>query len=152
VSSGQSKTAGDGEPDWIGIAARYDGRMISERLMSLDRAGVLVSVGCAIHCTAMPFAAGVLSIAGVGFFASEAAETTMLAAAAVIAVVSLTSGCCHHRQWRPIALMLLGFGLVAFGKWWAPEGWREVSVVAGAVTIASAHLVNLRACALSRLG
>jgi hypothetical protein len=110
VSSGQSKTAGDGEPDWIGIA-------------------------------------------GVGSFASEAAETTMLAAAAVIAVVSLTSGCCHHRQWQPIALMLLGFGLVAFGKWFAPEGWPEVvSVVAGAGTLASAHLVNLRACALSRVG
>jgi hypothetical protein len=127
--------------------------MIFERLMPLDRAGVLVSVGCAIHCAAMPFAAGVLSMAGVGFLASETAEATLLAGAAVIAVVSLTSGCCHHRQWQPIALMLLGFGLVAFGKWWAPEGQPEVvSVVAGAVTIASAHLVNLRACALSRLG
>lgn len=28
-----------------------------------------------------------------------------------------------------IALMCLGFGLVAFGKWWASEEWREVAGV-----------------------
>lgn len=113
----------------------------------LDRAGVLVSAGCAVHCALMPFAAGVLSMAGVGFVASEATELALLAAAAVLAAVSLTSGCCHHRQWRPIALMLLGFALVLFGRGWAPEGSPEtMSVVAGGVLVASAHLANWRMC------
>lgn len=113
----------------------------------LDRAGVLVSAGCAIHCALMPFAAGVLSIAGVEFLASEAAELGLLAAAALLATVSLTSGCCHHRQWQPIALMLLGFALVLGGRGWAPEGWPEtMSVVSGGLLVASSHLANWRMC------
>jgi hypothetical protein len=120
--------------------------------LGLDRAGVLVSAGCAIHRAAMPFAAGFLSMVGAGFLAAEAAESILIAAAAILAVVSVTSGCCHHRQWQPLALMLVGFGLVMYGRGWAPEGWPEiVSVVAGGLLVASAHLTNSRLCALDRL-
>lgn len=133
-------------------AGAYDGWMLIQRLPSLDRAGMLVSVGCAIHCAAMPFAAGLLSLGGAGLVASETAETALLLAAVAIAALSLISGCCHHRQWQPIALMLAGFGFVAFGKLGASEGWPEIaSVVVGGTTIASAHLVNRRACGLRRL-
>lgn len=114
----------------------------------LDRVGFLVSAGCAVHCAAMPFAAGLLSMYGAGFVASDTIEALLLVIAAVVAVASMSGGCRHHRQLRPILLMPLGFALVLTGRALAREGgWIEtLAVVAGGALIASAHLANWRLC------
>jgi hypothetical protein len=93
----------------------------------LDRAGFLLSAGRAVHCAAMPFAAGVLSMIGAGFVASETAEALLIAVAAAIGIRSLMGGCRHHRQFAPVALMSSGFGLMLTGRGVAADGsWVEV--------------------------
>lgn len=122
--------------------------MIRSIPTGLDRTGFLLSAGCAIHCAAMPFAAGFLSVVGAGFVASETTEVLMIAVAAVIGIRSLMGGCRHHRQFAPAVLMASGFGLMLTGRIIAADGsWFEVlAVVSGAVLIASAHMANWRLC------
>jgi hypothetical protein len=117
----------------------------------LDRTGFLLSAGCAVHCAAMPFAAGFLSMIGAGFVASETTEALLIAVAAVIGIRSLMGGCRHHRQFAPVALMSSGFGLILTGRTIAADGslWEVLAVVSGAVLIASAHLSNWRFCCAS---
>jgi hypothetical protein len=59
--------------------------MIRSIPRGLDRTGFLLSAGCAVHCAAMPFAAGFLSMIGAGFVASETSETLLMVIAAVMA-------------------------------------------------------------------
>lgn len=114
----------------------------------LDRAGVVMSSACAIHCALMPLAAGVLPLVGLGVLADPRTETLLVASAAVIALVSLAGGCRHHGRLGPLALVAIGFSLILSGRLWAVDAeWLESAlVVAGALAVATAHLVNWRMC------
>jgi len=131
--------------------AIYDGRFMSKvRSLptGLDRTGFLLSAGCAVHCALMPFAAGALSLMGVGFVASPTTEAVLITTAAGVAVLSMAGGCRHHRQIRPVLLTVAGFASILLGRTLAAEhSWPEtIAVVTGAMAIASAHLVNWRLC------
>lgn len=118
---------------------------------TLDRAGALLSAGCALHCALMPFAAGVLTTFGAGVVASETTEQLLLLCAAVIGATSLIGGCRHHRQARPLLMMVGGFAIVLVARFGFEEGTAlEVAItVVGAMLVASAHLANARLCCLS---
>lgn len=130
------------------------GNMISVRTMpgGVDGAGVLVSGACALHCALMPLLAGALPVVGFEFLAGERAEAILIGASCLLAIVSLTGGCRHHGQWRPFAVVAAGFTSIAIGRTLLDEpAWAErVAVVAGALCIASAHLVNWRLCCAMR--
>lgn len=114
----------------------------------LDRVGVFMSAACAVHCALMPFVAGLLPLIGLEFLAHDAAEITLLVCAAIIAAWSLAGGCRHHKQLRPIGMMVAGFGLILLGQTVAADA--EVAeiglVVVGALFVAGAHLTNRRLC------
>jgi hypothetical protein len=121
----------------------------------LDRAGVILSSACAVHCALMPLAAGLLPLLGLHDSVPEVLESVLLLASGAIAVVSLLGGCRHHRQWRPWLLVGAGLAAIAVGRlvieadvWGA---WGETTlVVAGALLIASAHVANWRLCCAPR--
>lgn len=100
----------------------------------------------------MPFVAGALPVVGLELFAGEAAETLLIVASAVLAVASMAGGCRHHRQWRPFAIVAIGFALIVIGRTVFEEGaWLErAAVIGGALCIASAHLLNWRLCCVAR--
>lgn len=114
----------------------------------LDRVGFLLSVGCALHCAAMPLIAGLLSVSVVGTSVAETTEGGLLVVAAATALASMLGGCRHHGQLRPILLMLGGFALVLAGRTLAPEGsmLEVLTTVTGGAAVASAHLANWRSC------
>jgi hypothetical protein len=114
----------------------------------VDRAGVVLSLACAVHCAAMPLVAGLLPLIGLHDAVPEAIETGLLLATGAVAVVSLLGGCRHHRQWRPWLLVGGGLGSIAAGRLLV-EGspWAETGlVVAGALLLVAARLVNWRLC------
>lgn len=113
----------------------------------LDRVGFFMSTACAVHCALMPAVAGLLPLIGLGFLAGEAAESVLLTCAAVIAVWSLAGGCRHHKQRRPIGMMVAGFALILIGRFVPEVAPAETPlVVTGALLIAGAHLSNRRLC------
>jgi hypothetical protein len=119
-----------------------------------DRMGIGVSLTCAVHCAA----AGALSVApsfvGLGAHGGEGLggvlelmEAPLLAFALVIGLYSLVPSYRNeHRNAQPIALFLLGLAQLVLSRF--VEGPLEIGLtVVGVAFVASAHLVNLRACA-----
>jgi hypothetical protein len=71
---------------------------------------------CAVHCAIMPFAVGVLPLIGLGFFASEWFEWSMVGVAAALGGAGLgLSYARAHRNARPLALFLVGLGVIVSG-------------------------------------
>jgi hypothetical protein len=118
----------------------------------LDRAGVVLSSACALHCALMPAVAGVLPIIGLNDVVPETVESMLLLTSVIVAMVSLAGGCRHHRQWRPWLFLFGGLALISVGRLLLDEvRWFETGIVTtGALLIATAHLVNSRLCCASR--
>ena len=116
---------------------------------TLDRAGMIVSVLCAIHCAITPILLGLLPLSGfVGILASSKYEGTFLTAAVVLGIGSLAWGFRIHRLVAPSLLLVAGIVLIFVGHRVLGHGHRlEVFVVvAGALAMAAAHGVNLHHC------
>lgn len=113
----------------------------SERL---DRTGILASTLCAIHClgaSALAAAAPTLRIVE-----SPALEWAFVLVALAIAGVALLRGAREHRARAPLVLFAVAVALILAARlveW--PEERAEVALsVAGAVTLVTAHALNIR--------
>lgn len=116
-------------------------------LLSLDRVGIVVSTLCAAHCALAPFAAALSPL--VGFVADERIEWALLIAVILVGVASLLPGLLfRHRDAKPLILFVVGIALLFAARLLSEEEatLELVAIVASATLIASAHLLNLRAC------
>jgi hypothetical protein len=113
-----------------------------------DRAGVIVSAACAVHCTVLPFAAGLLPILGLRHFADERLEWLIVGITAAIGIVGHTRAYVrHHRHMGPAALFLLGLCMVVITRLSGADSPFEPIVLGlGGLFAAAAHWVNLRLC------
>ena len=74
--------------------------------------GVAASIGCAIHCAAMPFVVAFLPMLGLGFLADEAFHKVMVVACTLLAVVAFIPGLRRHRRWLPIGVAAFGLSII----------------------------------------
>jgi MerC mercury resistance protein len=115
----------------------------------LDRIGAAASLACAIHCAAMPMIVGLLPLVGLSFLASEKAEWSLVGLSLCVGICSLLPSYTRkHRHWRPLLIFALGAGLIIAVRLLVEEGSRleKPAVVAGALLIACAHLINRARC------
>ena len=75
-----------------------------------DWVGVLASVGCAIHCAAMPFVIAYLPTLGLSFLADEAFHKWMAVGCFAIASMAFVPGLQKHGRLTPV--IIGSFGLV----------------------------------------
>ncbi|TWU44838.1 MerC mercury resistance protein [Novipirellula aureliae] len=83
-----------------------------------DGIGIAASIGCAIHCAAMPFVISFLPALGLSFLADESFHRWMAFACFVIALAAFVPGFRQHRRWMPGAIAVAGLSLLtiaAFG-------------------------------------
>ncbi|MGB7328850.1 MAG: MerC domain-containing protein [Rubripirellula sp.] len=83
-----------------------------------DRIGIVASIGCAIHCAAMPFVISSLPALGLSFLADESFHRWMALACFVIALTAFVPGFRQHRRWMPAAIAIAGLSMIsiaAFG-------------------------------------
>lgn len=115
-----------------------------------DKLGMWLSYGCAVHCAAMPFVIGYLSLNGMGWIAEEATEWTIIAASLGIGLFRLFySFYKEHRQPEPIVYFLIGVGFIMLAKSVfieTPEQFEPVGMVAGGLLIGTAHFKNQAKC------
>jgi uncharacterized membrane protein YfcA len=99
----------------------------------LDRFGAAASLACAVHCAAMPMLVGLLPIV-VGLSLCVGIWSLLLSYAR------------KHRHWRPLLIFAFGASLIIAVRLLAEEGSRleAPAMVAGALLIACAHMVNRR--------
>jgi hypothetical protein len=113
-----------------------------------DRAGMVVSTSCAVHCTLLPLVAGVLPFMGLQHFADERIEWLFIAGTALIGVVGHARAFTrHHGHTGPGLLFAAGLGLVIVTRLRESESLLEpIAFVVGGSFTAAAHWLNLRLC------
>lgn len=109
----------------------------------LDRAGVILSGLCLVHCVAGVFLVGVLGIGG-GVLLDPDWHRWGLAFALVIGALTIGLGALRHGRMLP--LLVGGAGLAMMGGAVAVGHGAEevVFTVLGVVLVAVAHLINIR--------
>lgn len=115
----------------------------------LDKAGVTASWVCAVHCLAPPFLVGVLPFLGLNFLLSEATERVLIGVSILLAALSLLPAYFReHRKLRSIFLAAAGIGLIVLTHFLFEENLpaKIMFLIAGAILISAAHLVNRRLC------
>lgn len=83
-----------------------------------DWLGIVASVGCAIHCAAMPFVIAYLPALGLSFLADEAFHKWMFVVCMAIGLAAFFPGWKLHRRLVPIGIATVGLTLIgtaAFG-------------------------------------
>jgi hypothetical protein len=115
-------------------------------LARIDRLGAGVSLGCAIHCAVMPFAATILPLLGFGFLADERAELVVFLASIALAGTSVCWGIRIHRQRRILVLFGAALFLGVVGRVFAEDLVEIALVVPGAALFVCGHWVNRRLC------
>lgn len=117
-------------------------RTLSSIRDRLDRAGIVLSGLCAVHCILGVLLVGVLGLGGEALL-SPAIHRIGLALALVVGLVSLGYGVLRHRRVGP--LVVGGIGLALMGAAIAVgHGLPEaVLTVLGVSLVALAHILNL---------
>ncbi len=80
-----------------------------------DWLGVCASIGCALHCAAMPLVISYLPALGLSFLADESFHKVMLSLCFAIAVYAFVPGFLKHRNWLPASFGAAGLIFVGFG-------------------------------------
>lgn len=109
-----------------------------------DRAGIVLSGLCVVHCVLGLILVSFLGLGG-GVLLAPDLHRIGLALAVAIGVIALGAGFVRHGRSAPLALGALGLALMA-GALLVGHGLPEALLtICGVTIVASAHLWNLRA-------
>lgn len=109
----------------------------------LDRAGMLLSGLCALHCIASIVLVSALGIGGQWLLAPEI-HRFGLVIATLIAAVAIGWGALRHRRMAPFVVAMMGLTFMG-GALAVPHGVEEaVLTIIGVALVTFGHILNLR--------
>jgi hypothetical protein len=117
-----------------------------------DLLGITLSLTCLVHCLALPLLILLAPALGTWIVMPEWVHAAILMLALPAAMMAMKGGWQQHGRLAPSLLAAAGIGLLAAGLA-AHEGWMALAdpetadrllTSFGAVTLASAHLLNWR--------
>jgi hypothetical protein len=117
-----------------------------------DLLGITLSLTCLIHCLALPLLILLAPALAAWIAIPEWAHAVILMLALPAAMLAMADGWRRHGRALPVLLAGAGLGLLAAGLA-AHEGWLALAdpdiadrllTTVGAVTLATAHLLNWR--------
>jgi len=79
-----------------------------------DSLGIVASIGCAIHCAAMPFVIAYLPALGLSFLADKSFHKWMALVCFLIAIVAFIPGIRKHGNWTPVSVGAIGLVFITF--------------------------------------
>jgi len=114
-----------------------------------DKAGVVFSWVCAVHCMALPMLVAFLPLAGLTFLDNEIAEYVFIGVSILIAAISLfPSYFRDHRKIRSVAIFISGIGTLVLADHVFEDSrfGKAIMIAAGAGAISAAHFINRKLC------
>ncbi|WP_313434476.1 MerC domain-containing protein [Novosphingobium sp.] len=108
----------------------------------LDRAGIVLSGLCAIHCVLGVFFVGFLGLGGEVLLAPEV-HRVGLALALVVGIVSLGFGALRHGRVGPLVVGGIGLALMAAAIAVGHGLAESILTIVGVALVALAHIRNL---------
>ena len=115
-----------------------------------DRAAIGLSLFCALHCLAFPWAIILIPSLAALPLEGEALHLWLLIAIVPTSVFALTLGCRKHQHYRIVLIGTIGLAILIaalfVGEGEAAEMWEKTLTVIGAAIIAAGHLWNFRLC------
>jgi hypothetical protein len=113
--------------------------------VALDRAGIVASSLCAIHCALFSLLPVVSSVAA-GLVVGAWLERLLVIVAVLLGLASLLSSFLFvHRDARPLSLLTVGLAALATRSLASElSAWEVVCSIVAACFLVSAHLYNLR--------
>ena len=82
----------------------------------LDKAGMIASITCAVHCMIMPLIITLLPIFGLSLFATEEFEWILLMISAMLGVTSLCFGFRKHKSFKAFSFLGIGLTFLVIGR------------------------------------
>jgi len=115
----------------------------------LDRFGIWLSSICAVHCIVMPFILLLFPVMMKWAHLSRMTDVIVMLIAAVFALFGCILSIRHHKNERPLCLVIIGlvinltgrFGLNVFGPWLS-----QTLVIAGPMLMAYGLWVDRNLC------
>lgn len=108
-----------------------------------DRAGVVLSALCAVHCLASLVIVSALGVGGT-FLLAPVIHEVGLALAMIIAAVAIGYGALRHRRAAPFVTAMTGLSFMG-GALAVPHGYEEaVLTIIGVGLVSLGHILNLR--------
>ena len=109
----------------------------------LDRAGIMLSGLCAVHCVLSIVIVAGLGLGG-GFLLDPMLHRAGLLIATVIAAVAIGIGALRHRRRAPFVVAMTGLSFMG-GALAVPHGVEEaVLTIIGVGLVSLGHFLNLR--------
>ena len=108
-----------------------------------DRAGIVLSGLCAVHCVLGILIVSVLGLGGGALLAPQIHEIG-LALAVAVGTIALGAGFARHGRPAPLALGAIGLSLMAMGLLVQHGLGEAVLTICGVSLVAAAHVWNLR--------
>ncbi|MCA9805655.1 MAG: MerC domain-containing protein [Cyanobacteria bacterium HKST-UBA02] len=119
---------------------------VDKAILSLDNLGIIASVGCLIHCAALPFVVAFLPVMGLGWLDSHESHQYLAAFIIGFAILAVVPAYFRHRRTEVLVAMIVGMSLVVTGALFihhiAGEQWELPLMVAGNLTLVAAHWRN----------
>lgn len=111
----------------------------------IDRAGMLTSALCAVHCLSSALAMGLLTAMGAAGLVAPIVEQVFLGLAVLLGLSSLLPAARVHRSLAPLLWFGAGLALLLGLRPLVGEGLAEaLAVAAGAAAVIRAHWRNTR--------
>jgi len=123
-----------------------------QEIMASNRIGAWASIICAVHCALTPLLFSVLPLLGLEFLHSHVFEIVLMTAGLGFGSYGiLRAFLLHHRAFLPLALFIVGAGMVCIGLFLSNELWEMILVPSGAVLVGVAQVVNIQKCKSCRV-
>ncbi len=112
----------------------------------LDRWGIVISSICLVHCLALPVLIALLPAVAPLLPPDNWVHPVLIGMALPVTGWALVRGYRLHREWRAVALGVVGLGLIGGGVLLdaVPLAAAGLTVIGG-LFVAAAHLLNWRA-------
>ena len=108
-----------------------------------DRAGVVLSALCAVHCLASLILISAVGIGG-SFLLAPIIHEVGLALAMIVAAVAIGYGALRHRRAAPFVTAMTGLTFMG-GALAVPHGYEEaILTIIGVALVSLGHVLNLR--------